>query len=824
MQRGTRRAGRWVLPAAVAWTLLGSTARAQDSVIAACGGQGRCTFARVYTVTLQGKDSVKTVAPAAANDAQRLRKGRTVRLASVFGLYREPQSGHVRILGPDLEPGDVAVPSKLPQGAATASAALAGAVFEYTTQPKSKAKVQLPADQLVVLLKGPGAEGAVVEFMKREMRADVPHPQRAEILAGALSFAAGSPELRVWREQLRAEMRQSLDAFRNGNVDPTRLEATLDKGLVAMRVYRLVATEGEEETALQNDLTSEHRRLLERYAIAGALRRAGEHDAFLDKLNQLRLARWSRPDLVAGIDDSLRASAQAHLELATQLLADKQYDRAFDEARIAHGRAPCDEKTRRFYDTTRVEFVSRNTRPVSPEYEGEHKNELEQIVREIQGIRTSEGLSPEDIEYVRKRIVDGETLDADYLPLQLKKAEFLTNLGEFTEARNVVTRIERTVEMGPRIAGQWLQLDATLTRELAAQEKRRQQVSDLTRQQRYKEAIDAAAVGLRADPRDKRLLYQSAIASAVLRRQQQTKAYVEKYLDTLVLDCASTPEAEKTLLELYRRPEPALGSPRAAGSTPNWMSGEYYTAGEVFYDPLSGSFQPRVTVSATQEGERLTRTEINWDGFMATSITTSAAARRGEPTVRDRTALVLEPMYDQTRLYMTGIGGKANSAGERRLLPLRYLNCPDFDPVLAARFSDNVSMRGWSGNPFFHPFLWDGIYLFELVYDDLGRIRTATPVPPDASRPSSAFSEPLTFIWDGSSTRLLAIKGTRYLRELKYDELGRLREERIAYQPDGEGKIEYRYEGDGMRLLQATCEDNFYDRANRVVFLDEHRR
>ena len=38
-----------------------------------------------------------------------------------------------------------------------------------------------------------------------------------------------------------------------------------------------------------------------------------------------------------------------------------------------------------------------------------------------------------------------------------------------------------------------------------------------------------------------------------------------------------------------------------------------------------------------------------------------------EPTVRDRTALVLEPMHDQTWLYLTGIGGNANSAVGRRL-------------------------------------------------------------------------------------------------------------------------------------------------------------
>ena len=95
---------------------------------------------------------------------------------------------------------------------------------------------------------------------------------------------------------------------------------------------------------------------------------------------------------------------------------------------------------------------------------------------------------------------------------------------------------------------------------------------------------------------------------------------------------------------------------------------------------------------------------------MASSITTNANPRKGEPMLRDRTVLAIEPVYDPKRIYMTGIAGRANSAGERRVLPLRYLNCPDIDPVLAAKFTGKVSARGWAGNPFFHPFLWDEVY------------------------------------------------------------------------------------------------------------------
>ena len=413
MRKGAMQASRVLLPAA-AWILLGSSVQAQESLIAACGVQGGCTYQRAYAVTLQGKDSIRVVAPAAANDAQGLRKARSVRVNSVQGLYREPRSGLVRVVnagwGP---PGDVAVPSRLPQGAATASAALTGAAFEYQAQAKSKVKVSVPIDQFVLLLRGPGLERAVVEFLKHELRADEPHPRQADLLAGALSFAETSPELGAWREDLRTTMRRSLEAFRHGGVDPARLEATLDEGLAAMRMYRLVALKGQEESALQDELAVEHRALLQRFAIAGILKRAQLHDAFLEKIGQIGLARWSRPELAAGVEDSRRASAQAHYERAAALLADKQYDRAFDEARIANSRASCDAKISGFYDSARVQFVDRRRILVSPDYAGEHRTVLEQIVRQIQGIGRDAGLTPERIEYVHKRIGDGETTRQD---------------------------------------------------------------------------------------------------------------------------------------------------------------------------------------------------------------------------------------------------------------------------------------------------------------------------------------------------------------------------------------------------------------------------
>ena len=266
------------------------------------------------------------------------------------------------------------------------------------------------------------------------------------------------------------------------------------------------------------------------------------------------------------------------------------------------------------------------------------------------------------------------------------------------------------------------------------------------------------------------------------------------------------------LFDLYRRqsaPSKPVGND---GMVPHWISGEMYTPGEVFYDPVSGGFFPQIMRSRGMKGKT---TDFNWEGFAVTSISTTVetlGSGRG-PTIFEA-----EPRYDRQRVHMIDIGSKGNSAEARSSIQLRYVNSPDFDPLLAAKFTGTVQTRGWAGNPFFHPFLWEGIFVFDLTYDELGRIKEATPVMTDASRTRSPLSEKLTFTWEGKSNRLSSIRGARYRREMKYDGKGRLKAETITYGNNG-GRIDYAYLQNTSQLVSATCEDNFFDRDKRSVMI-----
>ena len=304
----------------------------------------------------------------------------------------------------------------------------------------------------------------------------------------------------------------------------------------------------------------------------------------------------------------------------------KQYDRAFDEAQLASRYAPCDSSINEYYYKVRVEFVNKNAIPAMPEYAKENRSILQQIVRELDQV---EPLTPERIEYIHKRIAEGERLDKDYLPLQLKSAQFLANLGELAAAREVVTRLERTVQFGQKEAEEWLHLDANLNAKVETTRRRAEkQVAEDFANGQFREASQAAEIGVRAESSNARLLYFSALAAAIMRDNRRTKEFVKAYLKQASPNCIEQSDAIKTLFELYRRDD---GGPRVTtlGKAPHWMSGELYQPGEVFYDPISGGFFPTNRNFAAEKG---TSTEFVWEGFTVKSITTTAHTLAGKAT------------------------------------------------------------------------------------------------------------------------------------------------------------------------------------------------
>ncbi|HXN50097.1 MAG TPA: hypothetical protein VN893_25830 [Bryobacteraceae bacterium] len=179
---------------------------------------------------------------------------------------------------------------------------------------------------------------------------------------------------------------------------------------------------------------------------------------------------------------------------------------------------------------------------------------------------------------------------------------------------------------------------------------------------------------------------------------------------------------------------------------------------------------------------------------------------------------------------MSGLGGFSSLTAMRQIAPsqnysvrgdpqggssagfLTLWNSPRLDTRLAYKATGKRAAVGFSGNRYFHPFVWDGIHLFELDYDDQGRVQHAWEIgDPGAPR--------LDLSWEGK--RLVQVSGhdssgaVVYSRTLNYNG-ERLTGETITHQ-GGSSRIEYKYDKQG-RLVEADCDaDHSLDGRSRKV-------
>lgn len=150
---------------------------------------------------------------------------------------------------------------------------------------------------------------------------------------------------------------------------------------------------------------------------------------------------------------------------------------------------------------------------------------------------------------------------------------------------------------------------------------------------------------------------------------------------------------------------------------------------------------------------------------------------------------------------------------------LTLWNNPRLDTRLAFKMTGKRAAIGFSGNAYFHPFAWDAIHLFELDYDEQGRVLHAWELDnPSAPR--------LDFTWDGQ--RLLKVTGhdsaggVVYSRTLSYSG-DRLHEETING-PGGASHIEYKYDKQGRMIEASANNDKSLDgRSRKIYFVDEDK-
>jgi hypothetical protein len=148
---------------------------------------------------------------------------------------------------------------------------------------------------------------------------------------------------------------------------------------------------------------------------------------------------------------------------------------------------------------------------------------------------------------------------------------------------------------------------------------------------------------------------------------------------------------------------------------------------------------------------------------------------------------------------------------------LTLWNNPRLDTRLAYMATGKRVAVGFSGNRYFHPFVWDAIHVFELDYDDEGRVRHAW----ELDEPNSAR---LDFSWDGK--RLMSVVARNASEQAIYTRTLNYSGEKLVSEAITEGgkasRIQYKYNKQGV-LIDAECDaDASLDgRSRKVEFLDE---
>jgi hypothetical protein len=805
-----------LLPSALCLLSVG-IASGQQTVVITCATEDKCEFLKVASFTVDGKKVIRLGPAVGKQEPGDLTKKNTreFKISALKELIRDLGTGAMVASLPSGGPALIVLPPRLDEkGPVVTLEAWSRATLEYRETLKSKNSQAVHIKAFAGMLNGADPEQAAVEFARRLVEHGDGVPRRNQLTRGAVEFAKSSTAYLTWRRELAANMAGLLKTFREQSGDPTKLADVLKQGIWVSDMLVSMAILTPEEQAARSSLRSSQESLLRKKSIAVALGAAGFADQAAAKIHEISLPKWSFPELQPLERNSLRAAAGLHADEARDLERRQLWLRAFDEAELASAYMPCDKDNGEYFKRVRLNHVDRNTDASGEGYSGEGKAILEQTAIELSG------LGKDKAAYVLNRIETGHPGSRYHSQLQMLRAQNLLNLDRVAEARDVVLNVERNIRLNPEERKAWVQFDGNVEAKLTYDiPNSRRQVAQLIQEGKNAEALEKATEALRMAPTDSGLLESKARAEAFVRKNQAALETVRLHLATTNPAC--TEERGYTdMLNLLKAlaGDDTVQEPEPGRGNPHWVSGKLYGKNGTYYDPISLGFFPRIDTVFKEKGDE---TFFKWEDYRIRYIRTSPYKSSTSVVSDGQETFYAEPFYAPRSVQMMAIGPRGTWEDPEKGSPLVYLNSKGSNVRLLSSIGQRQIARGWAGNPFFHPFYWRKVFLFDFVYDEKGRVVEARPVRPDVSQRADEFSQVLRFQWEDGTNRLLSVTGSQgYSRVLKYDQKGRLEQESIKYVKNDKGEIQYDYRGDEMMPFRAHCDSDIYEKQEKtVVFL-----
>ena len=772
-------------------------------------------FTDAVSITINGKDKALSLgsqptAGTAASKRPVARLAGTVLKDSDAGVLLEYEPGNADYLLPQ------GLPKNAPDDPAGAWKA-AKIVYKQSASDKAGTEVSLanfvaflPAgvEDLATLCKDTGALQLIGGKGKS-------FPTQVELMSATVKAYGSDPAMAPLEKYVADAMRSRYEAFENGSGGIDVLNQGLEFATLSQSVY----PNSPEQDKLRQLLTNRKAWLDRKIAVEKAFAAAAQWDVFL--LGDRDLARYQQalPEIANDHKQALEGSLQLHLKLATARQSEGDYGEAYREFQLACLRKPSDSALRERVMQAWTEYSRRNAMDLQSKRTKLGAGPQSTVDRALyfadqnkRARKLDEALkSVQDAETALRTSQPGGSISSATLKVWYAEADILAAQDRIAEALAALDTYDLHAVDEERAPAEALrnQLLFNLNTSLKNLKTRAQAAWS---EGSFGLAYQLATQGLRMDAEDADLLYYAGMAALIRREPKLSHDLLKHYLEA-----SDTLDANTEQRALVSRLMAAAATPTgAAGSDPNWLSGEKLPKG-VFYSPISLAFQPRIDhIDASNKFH----VAFEWDGERLKSVKPSfenAAHATGEKTIsfgyEDHVPQVVWASDgDQAR---PPVPADPDEAYKRSAVLL--LNSPFVDPMAVQRITGKNLALAIAGNQFFNPFVWEKLHYFRIAYDDSGRVSRAQ----ELSGPTGAPAEQvLEFEWNGM--HLTAIHGylgktKNYERTMQYED-GRLVSEEIQ----GQGKpshIKYNYMADRLVSAEAATDPTLDNRNRKVTFL-----
>lgn len=699
------------------------------------------------------------------------------------------------------------------KGATSYAALWESAQIVMETDRNAKHATPIRAADLFAILPGGDRDQAVADFLLDagnfrglgEGNADAALAERMSLLLFAAPSLSGPASGRV-QEMLIFEMHSADQKLDSGVAHYSDLLYGLKFVELSQKVFPRDAAQGKARDALLNRKAW----LAQRMAILKALGAGELWDAVLEKYGEFDRYDSSFPEFQKLRTQAFQESGAGHYAEGKRLFGQRQYDPALRELKVAQQRSPADQEIATLIERVAIERDS--TRPPPPPPDPNSPEQI-QIMRHV---RSAEQLiDNKRLKEAEEEISLAERLNKESPSIMLARAKLLRASGQRPQALAMLDQYERRVRKEDWTSAE--ELRGQIVPELRTlKEQAKDAIQKAEANGDYPAALASAQDGLTLDGNDPFFLLRGGLNSAILRKHTEAVELLNQYLrQSQGVSNESVQRGQ--VYDAIREVRDTVDEPNGS---PNWFSG-YKSPPGVSYCPISLAFNAPVN---DVRGSRKQVTSYTWEGDRLKEIVVRSEQPGEKPfqvyfdyysNPRSVRRVSSEPIAGKGEPAANPRFTKNGPAGPEPGVYTALLNNPIVDPLMVEKLTGNRAAAIVTGNPYFHPFVWEGLYLFLVEYDKQGRVASAHQVAA-GSQPPAALHD-FEFRWVGWRLQEISERGSgSYHRTMTYAG-DRLTGESISYN-NAHSKIEYKYRGDHLVEADCTNDPSLEGRSRHVLF------